>query len=151
VQGPAPDRRRSADRILDTAEGVLITLRRYHLNQAFFELAQTARRHAIPPVSLADALVALHNDNPPTTASRGQFRSRKQPGEPDGDDALALAILEQLGNACGVGLGRAPAAPQPARRHTLQPAAIRWTMSTTIPQADFTPALVDTPAPARTA
>jgi hypothetical protein len=63
-QRPAPDRRRSADRILDTAEGVLITLRRYHLNQAFFELAQTARRHAIPPVSLADALVALAQRQP---------------------------------------------------------------------------------------
>lgn len=63
-QGPGPDRRRSADRILDTAEGVLITLRRYHLNQAFFELAQTARRHAIPPVSLADALVALAQQQP---------------------------------------------------------------------------------------
>jgi hypothetical protein len=54
-----PDPRRSADRILDTAEGVLITLRRYHLNQAFIELARTSRRHAIPLTSLADALVAL--------------------------------------------------------------------------------------------
>jgi hypothetical protein len=55
----APDGRRSADRILDTAEGVLITLRRYHINHAFFELAQTAKRHGITAVSLADALVAL--------------------------------------------------------------------------------------------
>lgn len=54
-----PDPRRSADRILDTAEGVLITLRRYHLNQAFIELARTSRRHAIPLTSLAYALVAL--------------------------------------------------------------------------------------------
>lgn len=54
-----PDPRRSADRILDTAEGVLIALRRYHLNQAFIELARTSRRHAIPLTSLADALVAL--------------------------------------------------------------------------------------------
>jgi hypothetical protein len=54
-----PDPRRRADRILDTAEGVLITLRRYHLNQAFIELARTSRRHAIPLTSLADALVAL--------------------------------------------------------------------------------------------
>jgi hypothetical protein len=63
-QRAAPDRRRSADRILDTAEGVLITLRRCHLNHAFFELAQMARRHAISPVSLADALVALAQRQP---------------------------------------------------------------------------------------
>ena len=53
------DRRKSSDRILDTAEGVLITLRRYNINHAFFELAQTAKRHGIATVSLADALVAL--------------------------------------------------------------------------------------------
>jgi hypothetical protein len=55
----APDGRRSSDRILDTAEGVLIALRRYNINQAFFELAQTAKRHGLATVSLADALVAL--------------------------------------------------------------------------------------------
>lgn len=55
----SPSRRRSADRLLDTAEGILVALRRYHINQAFFELAQTAKRHGVTVVSLADALVAL--------------------------------------------------------------------------------------------
>lgn len=55
---PAPPRR-SGDRILDTAEGVLIGLRRCTLNQAFFELAQTAKQYGVSPVSLADALVTI--------------------------------------------------------------------------------------------
>jgi len=55
----SPERRRSADRILDTAEGVLITLRRYSPNHAFLEFAQTAKRYGLAAVSLADALVAL--------------------------------------------------------------------------------------------
>jgi hypothetical protein len=36
-----------------------IKLRRYDINQAFFELAQTAKRRGVATVSLADALVAL--------------------------------------------------------------------------------------------
>jgi hypothetical protein len=60
----SPEPRRSADRILDTAEGVLVALRRYHINQAFFELAQTAKRHGITTVNLADALVALAQRQP---------------------------------------------------------------------------------------
>lgn len=54
-----PDPRRAADRMLDTAEGVLITLRRYRLNDAFRDLMTTARDHNINPLALADALVAL--------------------------------------------------------------------------------------------
>lgn len=45
--------------MLDTAEGVLITLRRYRLNDAFRDLMTTARNHNINPLALADALVAL--------------------------------------------------------------------------------------------
>lgn len=58
------DLRRSADRILDTAEGVLIALRRYSLTQAFFDLAHTAARHGVTPVALADALVAIAQYHP---------------------------------------------------------------------------------------
>ncbi|GAA2790793.1 ANTAR domain-containing protein [Mycolicibacterium pallens] len=54
-----PDPRRSADRMLDTAEGVLVALRRYRLNDAFRDLMTTARRHNVNPLTLADALVAL--------------------------------------------------------------------------------------------
>lgn len=56
------DSRRAGARILDTAEGVLVTLRRYRVDQAFVELMQTAKRHGVNPVNLADALVAIAED-----------------------------------------------------------------------------------------
>ncbi len=41
-------------------KGVLVALRRYRLNDAFRDLMTTARRHNVnPPLTLADALVAL--------------------------------------------------------------------------------------------
>ena len=54
-----PDPRRAGARILDTAEGVLIALRGCTLNQAFVEIVQTAKRHNVSTLSLADALVAM--------------------------------------------------------------------------------------------
>jgi ANTAR domain len=54
-----PDPRRASARILDTAEGVLIALRGCTLNQAFVEIVQTAKRHNVSTLSLADALVAM--------------------------------------------------------------------------------------------
>jgi hypothetical protein len=56
------DSRRTGARILDTAEGVLVTLRRYRVDQAFVELMHTAKRHGVNPVNLADALVAIAED-----------------------------------------------------------------------------------------
>src|SRR6478609_369729 len=56
------DPRRAGARILDTAEGVLIALRGCSLNQAFVEIVQTAQAHNVSTVSLADALVALTQD-----------------------------------------------------------------------------------------
>ncbi len=60
--GRSQDPRRAGTRILDTAEGVLITLRGCTLNQAFVEIAQTAKAHNVSTLSLADALVALAQD-----------------------------------------------------------------------------------------
>jgi ANTAR domain len=54
-----PDPRRAGARILDTAEGVLIALRGCTLTQAFVEIVQTAKRHNVSTLSLADALVAM--------------------------------------------------------------------------------------------
>jgi ANTAR domain len=54
-----PDPRRAGARILDTAEGVLIALRGCTRNQAFVEIVQTAKRHNVSTLSLADALVAI--------------------------------------------------------------------------------------------
>ena len=60
--GRSQDPRRAGARILDTAEGVLITLRGCTLSQAFVEIVQTAKAHNVSTVSLADALVALAQD-----------------------------------------------------------------------------------------
>ena len=59
VSGRSPDPRRAGSRILDTAEGVLIALRGCSLNQAFVEIVQTAKADNVSTLSLADALVAL--------------------------------------------------------------------------------------------
>jgi hypothetical protein len=55
----SPDLRRAGARILDTAEGVLITLRACTLNEAFVEIVGTAKSHNVSTFSLADALVAI--------------------------------------------------------------------------------------------
>jgi hypothetical protein len=60
--GRSQDPRRAGARILDTAEGVLITLRGCTLNQAFVDIVQTAKAHDVGTLSLADALVALAQD-----------------------------------------------------------------------------------------
>ncbi|MDN4517220.1 MULTISPECIES: ANTAR domain-containing protein [Mycolicibacterium] len=61
---PRDDPRRAGARILDTAEGVIIALRRCTLNQAFTSLVQTAKSHNVAPLSLADALVAIAEGQP---------------------------------------------------------------------------------------
>lgn len=77
-----PQTRRAGARILDTAEGVLVALRRYRLDRAFVEIMQTAKQHGLNPVSLADALVALAEDQLST----------------DVDDAAAAVALSTWGH-----------------------------------------------------
>ena len=60
--GRSPDPRRAGARILDAAEGVLITLRGCTLHEAFVEIVQTAKARNVSTLSLADALVALAQD-----------------------------------------------------------------------------------------
>jgi hypothetical protein len=62
---PSQDPRRAGARILDTAEGVLVALRRCSLNEAFIDIVHTAKSHNISPLSLADALVGIAQDEPP--------------------------------------------------------------------------------------
>ena len=62
-------------RILDTAQGVLIALRGCTVNQAFVQIVQTAKTRDVSTLSLADALVALAQNQ----ASQ------------DGDDAALVA------------------------------------------------------------
>ena len=82
ASGRSQDPRRAGARILDTAEGVLIALRGCTLNQAFVEIVQTAKAHNVSTLSLADALVALAQDQ----ASQ------------DGDDAAFVAARAAWGH-----------------------------------------------------
>jgi hypothetical protein len=100
--GRSQDPRRAGARVLDTAEGVLIALRGCTLNQAFVEIVQTAKAHDVSTVSLADALVALaqnqasrHGDDAAFVAARAAWgrlvdRSRSGRGvrSDDQDDAV---------------------------------------------------------------
>ena len=80
--GRPQDTRRAGARILDTAEGVLIAVRGCTLNQAFVEIVQTAKAHNVSTLSLADALVALAQNQ----ASQ------------DGDDAALVAARAAWGH-----------------------------------------------------
>ena len=82
TSGRSQDPRRAGARILDTAEGVLIALRGCTLNQAFVEIVQTAKAHNVSTLSLADALVALAQNQ----ASQ------------DGDDAALVAARAAWGH-----------------------------------------------------
>ena len=60
-------------RILDTAQGILIGLRRCHSEAAFQELLATAQRHRVPAFAMAWALVHLAcggDKSPETLQSR---------------------------------------------------------------------------------
>jgi hypothetical protein len=97
--GPSQDPRRAGARILDIAEGVLIALRGCTLNQAFAEIVQTAKTHNVSTLRLADALVALaqnqaspHGDDAAFVAARAAWghlvdRSRSGRGVRFDDDA----------------------------------------------------------------
>ena len=49
----------SGRRVLDTAEGILIGLRRYQPDAALSELIDVSRRNAVPVFALASALIEL--------------------------------------------------------------------------------------------
>ncbi len=83
------DPRRSGQRSLSAAEGVLVALRHCSLDEAFADIVQTARRHAVAPLELADALVAIA-ENDMTS---------------DLDDALAAAVDRAWGTLLASGPG----------------------------------------------
>ncbi len=68
---------RNPARMLDTAEGVLIALRRYTPAEAFAEILEISRIHGVPTLGLARALVDLAGDrigdDPDGTASVAQI------------------------------------------------------------------------------
>jgi hypothetical protein len=52
------DPRSNGQRSLGAAEGVLVALRQCSLDEAFIDIVHTAKRHNVPVMGLADALVA---------------------------------------------------------------------------------------------
>jgi hypothetical protein len=81
-------------RILDTAEGVLVALRRCRLDEAFVDIMQTAKRHNVSAVDLARALVSIAEDQ------HGQNL----------DDAAAAVALATWGHLFGGNLRNCAAA-----------------------------------------
>ncbi|MBU3059953.1 ANTAR domain-containing protein [Nocardia sp. NEAU-G5] len=59
---------RNDARMLDTAEGVLVALRRYSPADAFAEILDTAHQHRVPALGLARALVELAGADAPAVA-----------------------------------------------------------------------------------
>lgn len=59
------DPRRSGQRSLAAAEGVLVALRLCSLDEAFTDIVQTAKRHNVAPMLLTDALVAIAENDVP--------------------------------------------------------------------------------------
>ena len=80
--GRSQDPRRAGARILDTAEGVLLTLRGCTLNQAFVEIVQSAKAHNLSTVSVADALVALAQDRASQDGQDAAFDAARDVGAP---------------------------------------------------------------------
>ena len=78
--GRSQDPRRVGARILDTAEGVLIALRGCTLNEAFVEIVQTAKAHNVSTLSLADALVALAQDQASQDGQDAAFDAARDVG-----------------------------------------------------------------------
>jgi hypothetical protein len=73
IEDPA----RADAQMLDRAEGVLIALRRCTMDAAFEEIVRASKRHRVPTLSIAAALVAL-----------------AQEPSLNGDDATAAARYE---------------------------------------------------------
>ena len=57
------DPQHNGQRTLGAAEGVLVTLRRCSLDEAFAEIVKTAKLRNVAPIELANALVAIAERN----------------------------------------------------------------------------------------
>lgn len=79
-------------RILDTAKGILIGLRRCPSESAFHELISAAQRHRMPVFAIAWALVHLANggDRSAQTCSDAESAARDEWGQLFADAALTV-------------------------------------------------------------
>ncbi|SOJ55335.1 hypothetical protein MSIMFB_02822 [Mycobacterium simulans] len=81
----------NSGRILDTARGILIGLRRCTSETAFEELFSAAQRHKVPLFAMAWALVHLADDSGKPTPSfmEAQSAARREWGELFAESAMA--------------------------------------------------------------
>ncbi|HYB35094.1 MAG TPA: hypothetical protein VEF72_04405 [Mycobacterium sp.] len=104
------DPRRGGQRSLGAAEGLVVALRHCSLDEAFIYIVQTAKRHNVAPTGLADALVAIAEND----VTR------------DFDDMVVAAVVR----AWGALSGRPSDAPDRERTEQLQlpiaPCASSW-------------------------
>jgi hypothetical protein len=79
-------------RILDTAKGILIGLRRCPSESAFHELISAAQRHKMPVFAMAWALVHLANggDHSAQRAADAESAARDEWGQLFADAALTV-------------------------------------------------------------
>ena len=81
VHAVMEDSMRTDARMLDRAEGVLVALRRCTINAAFDEIVGASKRHRVPTLRIARALVALAEnsalggDPDATAAARAEWGS----------------------------------------------------------------------------
>jgi hypothetical protein len=79
LRAARPDPARTDARMLDRAEGVLIALRGCTMDAAFEEIVSASKRHRVPTLCIAAALVALAHDSPvdddATAAARYEWGS----------------------------------------------------------------------------
>jgi hypothetical protein len=73
------DPARNAARILERAEDLLVALRRCTIDAAFHEIMGASRRHGLPTLTIAGALVALFDnvasDDDASAAARYEWGS----------------------------------------------------------------------------
>ena len=67
---------RTDARMLDRAEGILVGLRRCTINDAFDEIVAASKRHRVPTLSMARALVALAENRGMETENTAGFAAR---------------------------------------------------------------------------
>jgi ANTAR domain len=75
IENPA----RADARMLDRAEGVLMALRRCTIDEAFADIVRASKRHRVPTLTIAAALVGLAQNSPfeddATAAARHEWGS----------------------------------------------------------------------------
>jgi ANTAR domain len=79
-------------RILDTAKGILIGIRRCRSEAAFHELLNAAQRHRMPVFAMAGALVHLANGGQKSAQMSidAEFAARSEWGQLFADSALTV-------------------------------------------------------------